>query len=219
MNPFCKLAHKVLCLALSNLQILEVRQRAIRLWREKRRRFEHPRGGDEAKELVELWNNESVRREFASVVLLDEDTIDEDVAHLVFDTFSLLEPGDLEWALEQLSTTPVERLPLWIHCLRQLVYPENVIKCWDRFLQAIDEVPALAAQFEWLRAWQLDEPIARKAKAQHLWDERRSRRFKKKQKLPDIPELIDKELAKIKSGDSWRWQNLAWFLFLEEGRT
>jgi len=99
------------------------------------------------------------------------------------------------------------------------VYPENVIKCWDRFLQAIDEVPALAAQFEWLRAWQLDEPIARKAKAQHLWDERRSRRFKKKQKLPDIPELIDKELAKIKSGDSWRWQNLAWFLSLEEGRT
>ena len=37
--------------------------------------------------------------------------------------------------------------------------------------------------------------------------------------MPDIPDLIDKELAKIKSGDSWRWQNLASFLCLEEGQT
>jgi hypothetical protein len=219
LSPFCKLAYKGLCLALSNLHISEVREGAIRLWRERRRHFEHPQGGDEAKELVELWNNDKLRREFASAVLLDQDTTDEDVGRLLFDTFSLVEPSDLEWVLEQLSITPAERLPLWIHCVHRLAYTDSVVKCWDRFLQAIDEVPELATQFEWLRAWKLDEPIARKAKAQYLWDERRRRRFRKKRNLPDIPHLIGQELTKIAQGDYWRWRNLAWYLSLKEGES
>lgn len=218
LSPFCALAHKSLCLALSNLQTPAVRKGAMRLWREKRRHFEHPRGDEEAKELVELWNNDNVRREFASAVLQDPDTTDEDVGRLLFDTFSLVEPSDLEWILERLSTIPAERLPIWIHCVRRLAYPDNVTKCWDRFLQAVDEVPELATQFEWLRAWQLDEPMARHAKAQHLWDERSRRRFRKKQTLPDIPRLIGEELGKISQGDYWRWKNLAWYLSLEEGQ-
>ena len=218
LSPFCTLAHKGLCLALSNLQLPKVRNGAIRLWRERRRHFEHPRGGDEAKELGELWSIDSVRREFASAVLLDEETSDDDVAHLLFDEFSLVEPRDLEWVLEQLPKVPTGRLPLWIHCVRRLAYPENVIKCWDRFLQTLADVPDLASQFAWLRAWQLDEPQARKAKAKYLWDERRRRRFKKKRNLPDIPDLIDKELTKIANGDHWRWRNLAWFLSLKKGQ-
>jgi hypothetical protein len=218
LNPFCKLAHKVICLALSNLQVEAIREGAIRLWREKRRRFEHPRGGDEANDLVELWSNDAIRREFASAVLLHQGTTDEDVSHLLFDVFPLLEPRDLEWVLEQLPAAPAERLPLWIHCVRDLAYPDNVAKCWDRFLQALEDIPELRAQFAWFRAWQLNEPEARKAKARYLWDERRRRRFRKKRKLPDISDLVDKELAKIANGDSWRWQNLAWYLSLAEGQ-
>jgi hypothetical protein len=200
------------------LQVEAIRDGAIRLWREKRRHFEHPRGGDEANDLVELWNSDAIRREFASAVLLDQHTTDEDVSHLLFDVFPLLEPRDLEWVMEQLPTVPPERLPLWIHCVSHLAYPDNVAKCWDRFLQAIEDVPELRAQFAWFRAWQLDEPEARKAKAQHLWNERRRRRFRKQRKLPDISDLVDKELAKVAKGDHWRWQNLAWYLSLAEGQ-
>jgi hypothetical protein len=219
LNPFCKLAHKVICLALSNLQAEAIRGGAIRLWREKRRRFEHPRGGDEAADLVELWHNDTIRREFASAVLLDQSTTDEDVSRLLFDVFPLLEPLDLEWVLEQLSGVPADRLPLWIHCVRLLAYPDNVVKCWDRFLQAIQDIAELRAQFAWLRGWQLDEAEARTAKAQHLWDERRQRRLRKKRNLPNISDLVGKELAEVANGDHWRWKNLAWYLSQAEGQS
>jgi hypothetical protein len=218
LSPFCKLAHKVFCLALSNLQVAAVRQGAVRLWRERRRHFEHPRGGDEANDLMKVWDTDAIRREFASAVLLDEGTTDEDVSHLLYDVFSLLEPRDLAWVLEQLPRVPPERLPLWIHSVRRLAYPENVTKCWDLFLKTIEETPGLGFQFEWLRAWELDEPKARKAKAQHLWDERRRRRFREKRNLPDISDLVGKELAKVANGDHWRWKNLAWYLSLAEGQ-
>jgi hypothetical protein len=217
LSPFCRLAHKTMCLALSNLQIATVREGAVGFWREKRRHFGHPRG-DDAKDLVELWNTDAIRREFASAVLLDQGTTDDDVSHLLFDAFPMMEPHDLEWLFEQLPSVPPHRLPLWIHCVRCLAYPDNVAKCWDRFLQAVQDVPELRAQFTWLRAWRLDEPEARSAKARYLWDERRRRRLIKRRNVPDIPVLIGKELGEIAKGDYWRWKNLAWYLSLSEGQ-
>ena len=218
LSPFCRLAHKTFCLALSNLEIAAVREGAIRLWREKRRHFGHPRGGDDAKDLVELWNTDAIRREFASALLLDQGTTDEDVSHLLFDAFPMVEPRDLEWILEQLLSVPPDRLPLWIHCVRLLAYADNVAKCWDRFLQAIEDIPELGAQFAWLRAWQLDEPEARTAKAQYLWDERRRRRLIKRRNVPDIPVLMAKGARRDCERGLLALENLAWYFVASEGR-
>jgi len=218
LSPFCRLAHKVFCLALSNLKIEPIREGAVGLWRERRRHFQHPRGDTDAEDLVNLWNTDTVRREFASAVLLDQDTTDDDISRLLFEAFPLLEPRDLEWALSQVSSVSAERRSLWIHAIRYLTYPENVAKCWDYFLKSINEISELGSQFSWLRAWQLDEPQARKAKAQHLWEKRRRRRFSNKQKAPDIPTLVGEELAKIPNGNTWRWKNIAWYLSLAEGQ-
>ena len=218
LSPFCRLAHRTLCLALSHLQIAEIRNAAVRLWREKRRAFAHSRGGEEAKSLGQLWLTDSIRRQFAMAILQDSETTDKDITKLLFDVFPLFEPHDLEWVLQQIHLVSLERLPLWNHVVCILARPENVAKCWDHFLQVIHAVPTLQVQFSWLRAWSLDEPEARKAKAQHLWDERRRRRFEKMRKSFPVSDLISEELARIARGDYWAWINLCWHLSLADGQ-
>ncbi len=219
LNPFCELAHRALCLTLSHLEHAPIRDAAIALWLQKRRNFEHPRIGDGSEELETLWADVSIRRSFAFALLNDAKTTDEDVWRLLFDAFAVLEGTDLQWILEQLPRVSANRVPIWVKAVSCLARPEHTVKCWDFFLQRIDEIPELANCFSWLRIWHLDEPEARQAKARHLRNERQRKRIHRRLAAPHAQDLIAKDLALIANGEYWAWINLCQDLCLKEGQT
>jgi hypothetical protein len=217
LSPFCGLASRALPLAIANLKEPKIREATIRFWREKKRKYEHLSGGRRDDELETLWTNDSVRRDFAFAVFEEPETTEDDVSHLLFDTFPLFEGRDLEWVLERLPDVTANRLPVWAKVVWWLARPENTVCCWDLFLQRIQQIPELQSCFAWLRAWDLDDPESRKAKARYLWDERRRLRWAQRRKTPDPNDLISRDLELIAQGEHWCWKSLCDNLSLKAG--
>ena len=75
----------------------------------------------------------------------------------------------------------------------------------------------MAARFEWLRAWQLDEPIARSAKARWLKQKRQLARFAAREQVPSPESLIQHWLSSGEVGSASAWVPLSTVLFFKEG--
>jgi hypothetical protein len=214
LHPFCALAYRGICLALQHLEEPKIRASAIRLWR----KYTYRQRSRRSDELNELWNDDSLRRTFAFYVLQHPETTNDDVAQLLFDAFPLLEGRDLGWILEELPAIGADRLPIWVQATSLLARPDDVVKCWDLFLTRITQIPILQSRFSWLRTWDVNEPAARKAKADFLRDERRRVRFERGGLTPDdTRKLIDRGLQLISEGKYWNWEFLCKNLTLEEG--
>ena len=89
LNPFSRIASRTLVIALTNLNRPEIRNAAVRFWGQKKRKFERFESGDRDDQLEDLWKDDALRRDFAFSVVQDSGTTENDVAHLLFDTFSL----------------------------------------------------------------------------------------------------------------------------------
>jgi hypothetical protein len=215
LNPFCGLAYTGICLALRNLDRPEIRDSAIRLWKKDFYRHRSHRTA----ELEKLRGNESIRQSFAFYVLQDPETTKDDVVHLLSVEFSLLEGSDFEWLLQVLPTIEESRLAVWVLAIWLLSMRTNIAKCWDLFLQRLDEVPLLRSKFELLRAWNLDEPIAIQAKADHLLEQQRRQRIESGISASDLEARIEYELKRVSEGEPSSWANLCSYLSLKEGDT
>ncbi len=219
LNPFSGLASRALTLALQNLQQLEIRQAIVRLWREKKRKYEHLSTGHRNDEVEALLGEDLIRRDLASAVFDDPETTEDDVAHLLLDSVSVLQARDLGWVLERLPAVNPNQLPVWTRIVSYLARPENIVGCWDLFLQRIQEIPNVRTAFSWLRAWDVDAAESRKAKADYLRDQRRRRRWNKRREGPHPKELIAKGLEEVAKGNYWQWINLSAYLSLKPGDT
>jgi hypothetical protein len=219
LSPFSGLASRAVTLALENLQQPEIRQATVRLWRAKRRKLESLSSGRRDDELEALLDNDSIRRAFAFAVFDDAETTEDDVAHLLLDGLPLLEWHDLSWVLQKLPSVSTKQLPVWTKVVVWLARPENIVSCWDLFLQRIREIPNLQSRFEWLREWDINSVESRKAKAEYLRGVRRRHRWEGQHNAPDPKQLIAADLQEIAKGNYWQWVNLSAHLSLKPGNT
>jgi len=207
VNAFEELAEAAFVNALQNLSKPDIRQLAVKVWMTKAKAFQPlPRGKDSP--VVKLFEGrEDLRREFIAAIINDAYVAANDLAHLRGEV-SLILQGDLEWALNQISQSSVERRPAWAFVISFLSHPESACKCWDLLLQRISEVPELASRFSWLRVWNLDEPDTRKAKAVCLKQKRWEKRLKKREPAPDIEAWLKLDFADLAAGKTFRWIEL-----------
>lgn len=152
-----------------------------------------------------LAEDENLRHQLATLYLNHPNTNRENVFGLTSPLPLLHGTASLDWLLDQLPNVPPERRANWAGTIAQLASDAEVAApCWDKLLFCIADVSELATQFEWLRAWDLDEPIARKAKAYWLRRKRRqaeNARYMREFAPPDPKPAIEAAFARFSQGD------------------
>lgn len=123
----------------------------------------------------------------------------------------LNEPEDFEWLLEEIISVTPENQPAWASIIQSMSFDDRVlVPNWDKFLSRVECIPDLAKRFEWLRAWGLDSPEARKAKADWLKSKRRDTKWEKriKDRNKDATPYRVEALSRIRGGDPDGWYAL-----------
>jgi hypothetical protein len=174
--------------------------------------------GHETREFVGfLQENSALRVRLAETLLLAPSVTTEHVEEMALSGNLPLSGDDSEWLLQQLPQVTATRRAAWAMATQWYCAPA-IHKHWDLFLQRLDEVPELKAHFSSLRAWDLDEEIARKAKAQSLKRKRLEKRWQRPQPLSRVQRIQD-DLDALALGEPRRWASLGWNLWLSDDGT
>ncbi len=190
---------------LARLQEPAVRALFARMWLQARRKHEDmPQAKGEPTLHSVLSKDPALRRAFLSDTLRVPGRTDVDIYRLA----EVVNVGeDFPWLLEAISTVPERGIRREMARLAASLYnPEKHAKDFALLLRRRAEVPELAEVFEWLRPWQLDEPRAVTAKAQHVermaWEKRMQDR---KKPQPDARQVWQDAYAGLKkrTADSW----------------
>lgn len=123
------------------------------------------------------------------------------------------------WLLEQIETAPSDRRPLWAWWVGRAVGIPADPRVADRLLILLASEPALSEAYDWVSAWELDSPRARKVKADHL---RRLRMEREPARAPLDPfpeQRVAHDLELVEQGEANRWERLAFDLTLEPTST
>jgi len=219
INDFQELAEAAFVQALQNLSKPDICRLAVQVWIMKEKNY-HPLPHTADSAVVKLFQErEDLRREFVAAVVNDPQISTEDLIHFRSGLCSLSPQDDLEWALIQIEKSPHERRTAWASLIWSSCQPESACKCWDLLLRQIKEIPELENKFNWLRAWDLDEPIARQAKAQWLKQLRWKNQHKKRATSRDNKKLLEQDFADIAAGKTFRWIELCGQLTVQEDQT
>lgn len=217
LSYFDKLADKTMTEAMQQLDDPDTAELAVEVWRQKSQHHLDFGEGDDAEFKRLLQNASNVRLSYVAAILNSPKTTIGDTRRLAWSASRLLLVADLPWALTQISVAAVDRRDVWAETIRLLAHPEAAAACWDELLARIESVPELKARFAWLRAYDLDEPEARKLKADWLREERRRAQMQRLRKeLPDPESLIQEDLVRIDQGKSACWMDLCDDLRLKE---
>ncbi len=182
-------------------------------------RAHHHLTGHETREFVSfLQENPALRFRLAEKLLLAPSVTTDQVEKMAASGNLPLSGDDLEWMLQRLPQVTATRRAAWAMATQWYCRAPTIHRHWDLFLQRLDEVPELKAHFSWLRAWNLDEEIARKAKAQSLkW-----KRWEKQSQRPRPPsraQRIQHDFDALALGEPRRWASLVWNLWLSDDGT
>lgn len=167
---------------------------------------QHP----QVKEL--LLTNATVRRGLLKSLL--NGTKDPKCLHgfMLFGNLRLLDdPDDFGWLLDEMPAVAPHLQATWAAMIGGLSWDARLrVPNWDKIIAQIAQVPALAESFAWLRAWDLDEPESRKAKALWLRDKRRQEKWQKEfnDQDGDPADYRKNALERIKIGDHDAWFSL-----------
>jgi hypothetical protein len=217
LSPFKELAEAAFVEALQRLGTKRIRRLAVRVWLAKARHHHPLPHGKDSKIIELLEEREGLRRAFVEAILNDPETSEEDVWHLQGPFVHLLLSVDFPWLLDRIVAVAKDRGAAWAQAIAMLSHPETTAAHWDCFLGRLEAVPELKVKFSWLRAWGLDEPEARKAKAQWLKEERRKRRLCKEELRPNVEGLLERQLQLIAAGKTHVWIYLCGALSMNEG--
>lgn len=212
LHPADRFAQGVVARAVRTLGNPTILAALVRLW--------HSLGRDYA--LSELTRNEDVqnafrhdrtaRQHFVTAFLNHPEVATDDIFQLRMELRFLSDTADLDWLLDQLPLIPNERRVMWVKAIAWMTSDvELTAPCWDKLLLRISEFPEMAAQYEWLRAWALDEPCAIKAKEDWLKQQewQRKAELRKTERVPyDYRGDILHALAEIESGSGDAWFQL-----------
>jgi len=155
-----------------------------------------------------LGENENFRRQLWKLHLNHPQTEPNIVLREIYPRVLMQSVDSLDWLLDQISTSPPERRVNWAAAIARFVNVSNATSCWDKLLLQIEEVPELSAQFVWLRAWSLNEQIARDAKARWLRDKRRETeqaRYIKQVATPDPKTALEIAFDRFSTGNQLAW--------------
>lgn len=185
----------------------------------KRHEFHHLHGEGKIYEL--LTRERSVRRDLAKAVLNHRATDPQNVHCLCEQPAILSSSEDLDWLLDELPSASSDQRAAWVIAICQMTFftPERAASCWDKLLLRIGEIPELRKEFEWLRAWEIDDPEMRKRKALLLRDRRRQESFRRE--MPprfDAQKAVRLALEQIKNENSRAWVTF-WHALVREGDT
>jgi hypothetical protein len=211
------LANATMCLAVRHLDDTAVAEMAADVWRQKTRSHLQFASGHRPEFQRLLESDRTLRLRFVEVVLNSQNTTAEDARHLVYGAKQWSQPGDLEWALAKIAHVPEARRPAWSEMIGALVSPDAAKPCWDLLLDRIATIPELGQQLAQLRAFVLDEPVARSAKARWLLEKRFLQRVQRNRPVPPDPEtLIQEDLRRIQEGNTASWLDLCTHVRLGE---
>jgi hypothetical protein len=219
LSRFHKLADRAFTMALQRLGDPVIRRSAVRVWLVKERRYQ-PLPRDKESEVIQLLDTkEEIRLAFVEAIINDPKTKEKDVWCLQGVSGYLILPRDLSWALHKIVGAPQVRRTSWAEAIAILARPDATLPCWDLFLERVETVPELKEKFAWLRAWTLDEPETRNAKARWLREQRRHDRFAKSHEGPDPEILLQADFADIAAGKTYRWIDLCLHLSVKQGQS
>jgi hypothetical protein len=219
LSWFDELAQAAFVMALRNLHKRGIRKLAVRVWVVKTQRH-HPLPSSKESPVIKLFESDvNLRREFVAAIVNDPATPSDDFHVVNGFRVSIFLRGDFEWALNQIAQCPPDRRAAWATLISYTNQPDTTCACWDLFLQRIKEISELKAKFEWLRAWDLDESMARNAKAQWLKHERLRKQLERPKKEFDVEAETKTALADIAAGKTFRWIQLCHWLALEKNET
>jgi hypothetical protein len=219
LSWFGELAEAAFTMALKNLGKRGIRRLAVRVWVVKQKRH-HPLPHSKESPVIKLFETDvNLRREFVAAIVNDPDTPSDDFYAVNGLQVRIFWQSDFEWALNQISQCPSERRAAWATVISHASHPDVTGKSWDLFLQRIEEISELKAKFEWLRAWDLNEPMARNAKVRWLKERRIMERLDRPKEKLDVEALTKAALADIAAGKTFRWIDLCELLSLEKNQT
>lgn len=190
---------------LARLDEPAVRTLFVRMWLRARRKHEElPRRKEEPTLHSVLSKNPVLRRAFLVEALRAPGRTDGDVYRLG-EIVNVNE--DFAWLLNTIPTVVEPRIRREMARLAASIYKfELHASDLALLLRRMTEVPEVGDVFEWLRAWQLDEERAIKAKAQHIerlgWEKRMQERQKPRADDKDVWQAAYAGLAK-RTADSW----------------
>ncbi|MEW6306596.1 MAG: hypothetical protein AB1705_24285 [Verrucomicrobiota bacterium] len=219
LSWFGGIAEAAFELALKNLSKHRIRRLAVRVWTVKQQRH-HPLPNSEKSAIIKLFESDAnLRREFVAAIVNDSATPSDDFYTVNGFRVSIFLLSDLEWALNQIAQCPPDRRAAWATLIDRVRRSDAPAQCWNLFLQRIEEIPELKAKFEWLRAWDLAEPMARNAKARWLRERRTTERLDRPREKLDVEALTKAALADVAAGKTFRWVHLCDLLSLEKNQT
>lgn len=173
-----KFAQRALELALQELDRDEVAQPFTQLWTDLAAQYLTSTLADLLGLKKRLAEDVPLRRKVVSLLLNAHLPEGLDVWSLFYGLNIVASPDDFEWLLTQVRVVAPAAQKAWASLIETHVHdPQLRVPCWDKFLDCLAEVPALQRKFEWLRAWDLDEALARDRKATFLHDKHRRESF------------------------------------------
>ena len=216
---FDNIAEAAFVLALKSLNKEQIRHLAVRVWVLKQK-GNHPLPYAKDSPVVKLFDqDETLRREFVAAIINDPESPSDNVPIISGYQLPIFTQRDLEWALNQISHSPIDRRVAWASAICGVCQPESACCCWDLLLNRIEEVPELNALFSDLRAWDLDEPMARNAKARGLRQQRMMKKYARPERSLELEPLIKAALNAIVSGEPNRWLHLCALLSSKRGQS
>ncbi len=133
------------------------------------------------------------------------------------------QPSDLRWMLKELDATSGSTRDYWAIVVSHLAsHPGHLTPNWDLFLDRLERIPELKRHFEWLRAYEIESPEGRMARAhwkRHMRRERAHERLLAKHRWPPREDLMARALLRISSGKPEWWVRIADYAFVtDEGK-
>ena len=219
INPFEELAETAFVRALHSLSKPDVRQLAVKVWMTKATTHQPlPRSRESA--VVTLFQERGdLRREFLAAIVDDPGVPVDNLVYLRGAYVQLILQDDLEWALDRISQSSSDRRKAWASVISSVCCPNSACKCWDLLLQRINEIPELSSTFSLLRAWNIEEPIARSAKASWLKHKRLQKRLNQLEAVPNMESCLKQDFADIAAGKAYRWIELCGDLSVKRDET
>jgi hypothetical protein len=210
------IADRTLLLALQNLQVPAIRSAAARIWLRKLKHHSALPDSDRFESFKLLRDSDDVRREFVRAIVEHPRCSIDDIRFLGGYQINLLLAQDLRWALDHLNKTRALR-DRWSAVISEIFWTDRLTAEWDYFLDTLEQVPELKAALPWVRAWQLDEQVAKDAKSRHLKEREWKERIKRNQPSKTVRELLEDALALSEKEIVQGWCQLASSMELDDG--
>jgi len=155
------------------------------------------------------------KRQFIVTHIVEKSEADEKVIGMLsYRPTPLVCDSDFAWLLEQIETASPSKQALWAILIMNTLNYDHPTDWISKFLEVHSRVPILQEKYPTF--WGLDSELSRQAKAHHLMRLRWEKRSVPKKPRPSIQKKTMTALQEIEQGYYEKWQDLTYFLSLNQ---